>query len=240
MSASVSLLAYSLIPTVAMVAAGITGAFRMPGERLRSGVLHFAAGVVFSVVAVELLPDLTRTHAIWETVLGFSLGTGVMLVIRSVVRKAAHPDEQGNVPSAGMLVATGVDILIDGLMIGIGFVAGAKEGVLLTIALTAEALSLGFATAASLRNRKVAPRKTVLLTSLLASGFVIGALAGAVPLRGISDHGLAIVLAFGCAALLFLVTEELLTEAHETEESPLLTAAFFAGFLLFLVLGMVS
>lgn len=40
-------------------------------------------------------------------------------------------------------------------------------------------------------------------------------------------------------ALLFLVTEELLTEAHEAEETPLLTLAFFGGFLLFLLLGMV-
>ncbi|GAA5533320.1 hypothetical protein Dalu01_01719 [Deinococcus aluminii] len=29
---------------------------------------------------------------------------------------------------------------------------------------------------------------------------------------------------------MFLVTEELLTEAHEVKETPLITAAFFAGF----------
>ena len=39
-------------------------------------------------------------------------------------------------------------------------------------------------------------------------------------------------------ALLFLVTEELLVEAHETAQAPVLTGAFFAGFLLFLILGM--
>jgi ZIP family zinc transporter len=48
------------------------------------------------------------------------------------------------------------------------------------------------------------------------------------------------VLAFGAAALMFLVTEELLTEAHEEKETPLLTATFFAGFLAFLILGMVA
>ena len=36
------------------------------------------------------------------------------------------------------------------------------------------------------------------------------------------------------------VTEELLTEAHEETETPLLTLAFFVGFLLFLLLGMVA
>ena len=47
----------------------------------------------------------------------------------------------------GLLTTVGVDIAIDGLLIGIGFAAGAKTGVLITIALTlkvpvAAALSL--------------------------------------------------------------------------------------------------
>jgi ZIP family zinc transporter len=36
------------------------------------------------------------------------------------------------------------------------------------------------------------------------------------------------------------VTEELLTEAHEVPETPLITSSFFAGFLVFLILGMIA
>ena len=43
---------------------------------------------------------------------------------------------------------------------------------------------------------------------------------------------------FGVAALLYLVTEELLREAHEERETALGTAMFFVGFLAFLVIGM--
>jgi ZIP family zinc transporter len=68
----------------------------------------------------------------------------------------------------------------------------------------------------------------------------VGAFAGEVLLRDASSHLLAGVLAFGSAALLFLVTEELLVEAHEVAETTLATTAFFAGFLLFLVLGMMG
>lgn len=59
-------------------------------------------------------------------------------------------------------------------------------------------------------------------------------------LRGATGNLLEIVLSFGLAALLFLVTEELLIEAHEETETPLLTLSFFVGFLLFLLLGMVA
>jgi ZIP family zinc transporter len=44
------------------------------------------------------------------------------------------------------------------------------------------------------------------------------------------------VLSFGVAALLDLVTEELLTEAHEVDETPLLTSMFFVGFLALLMI----
>jgi zinc transporter ZupT len=46
------------------------------------------------------------------------------------------------------------------------------------------------------------------------------------------------VLSFGVAALLYLVTEELLVEAHEVAETMWAAALFFVGFLLFLVLGL--
>ena len=68
--------------------------------------------------------------------------------------------------------------------------------------------------------------------------FVLVAAAGASILRNLTGPPLAITLAFGAAALLFLVTEELLVEAHQEPETPLLTATFFVGFLLMLLLGM--
>lgn len=46
-------------------------------------------------------------------------------------------------------------------------------------------------------------------------------------------------LSFGAAALLYLVTEELLVEAHEVPKTTLSTAMFFLGFLILLIIDMV-
>ncbi len=49
------------------------------------------------------------------------------------------------------------------------------------------------------------------------------------------------ILALTCAALLYLVTEELLVEAHkalDAPETPLTTAAFFVGFVVLFLTGM--
>ena len=55
---------------------------------------------------------------------------------------------------------------------------------------------------------------------------------------GLSNGKMEVVLSFGAAALLYLVTEELLREAHEERETALGTLMFFVGFPAFLVVGM--
>jgi hypothetical protein len=53
-------------------------------------------------------------------------------------------------------------------------------------------------------------------------------------------HTLAGIHSFGCAALLFLVTEELLIEAHESADTVVTMTMCFQGFLIFLLLGMIG
>lgn len=251
-----TLLGFSLLPAVVMIAGAALAVWRAPGPKLRSAILHFAAGVIFSVVAVELLPDIVQHHAPYEVAVGFGLGVAAMLGLRYFTQrleKQAEPGEAdipltGRVaasPSApglpwGLLVAIGIDILIDGLLLGIGFAAGTKEGTLLAIALTIELLSLGLATAIELRQGGHGKGRAIAIVAGTSLMLLLGAGIGTTVLRGATGNLLEIVLSFGLAALLFLVTEELLTEAHEETETPLLTLAFFVGFLLFLLLGMVA
>ena len=65
---------------------------------------------------------------------------------------------------------------------------------------------------------------------------VLGAAAGYASI-GASPPVLAAILGFGVAALLYLVTEDLLLEAHATSDTPAVTATFFLGFLIPLVLA---
>lgn len=244
-------LTFALLPPVLLVISGALAAIYPPKPWLRSGILHLAAGVVFSVVAVELIPDLLRDHRPIETVVGFALGVAAMLGLRAMTEakekhdeekresQAQISDERGNLP-VGMLGGVAIDLVVDGFMIGIGFAAGAKEGRLLALALAVELVSLGLAVAASMSKLGIARARAVKVLAVLSTTFVLGAVIGTTLLSKLSAHYMASVLAFGAAALMFLVTEELLTEAHEEKESPALTAMFFLGFLIFLMLGMMS
>ena len=135
---------------------------------------------------------------------------------------------------AGLLTAVGVDVLIDGIVLGIGFAAGAKVGVLLTIALTLEILFLGLTVAQELSETTQSRIRVVCVTAALVLLLPIGAVL-ATPVAILPGRVVTGFFAFGLIALLYLVTEELLVEAHETPDRPWITAMFFAGFLALLV-----
>ncbi len=97
---------------------------------------------------------------------------------------------------------------------------------------------LGLSITASCRDRALSKGKSFWLAS--SPGVVIGvfALLGAGLLSTLHGALHQAVLAFGIAALLYLVTEELLVEAHESPDEPIEVIGFFAGFLLILALAL--
>ena len=235
-----SVLKFASIPAVAVVVGSALASIRVPRPAVRSAVQHLAAGVLFAALATELLPDVMHRAMPWMTLLGFALGVASMLGLKALASRLegrAEGLEKASSLPMSLLLVSGIDILVDGLLIGISFAAGDKQGLLVTIALTLEVVFLGVATAAAITGPKARTRimDAAFVFALL---LLAGAGAGAFLLRGIGDATLDVVMSFGMAALLYLVTEELLTEAHEVDETPLLTSMFFVGFVALLLIEM--
>src|SRR5581483_12124560 len=75
-------LLYAAVPVAAMAIGGTVAVFRTPSAKTRSLIQHFAAGLVFAAVAVEVLPDLMHYHAPAWAAAGLTLGAATMLFIR--------------------------------------------------------------------------------------------------------------------------------------------------------------
>ena len=81
------------------------------------------------------------------TIIGFSLGVAVMLGLKMLTQAPDQNALEGQEPKRqprSLILTLAVDFTRDGLPIGVGFAAGAKQGVLFTIALALEAFFLGF------------------------------------------------------------------------------------------------
>lgn len=239
-SAITRVLGFALLPVLAMGIGSAVALVRMPPPSVRSGIQHFAAGVIFAVVAVELLPAMRAIHDdVVEVVAGFAAGLVLMLMVERLTGSHEHARPGVAPGSMRMLIPIGLDLFLDGVLLSIAFGAGPSEGRLLALALACELLSLGVALTVELRKLKRSRRASLLTPVLLAlTTLVAGATLGALIFTGLPEQWLAALLAFGTAALLFLVVEGLLVEAHEVGETQVGTAMFFAGFLILLVLGL--
>lgn len=222
-----------LFPVVATVAGAVLAVLRPPGPRATSAIQHFAAGVVLAAVAGEVLPDLRERGGYGITVLGFALGVGLLLFMQRFEPDAEREPGAGEGATfpLGLVLVVGVDLVVDGLLVGVGVTLGEGAGLVLTVALTLEVLFLGLAVTAQLVQAGVTRVRAAATTSALSLGVALGAVAGALLLDGATDRTQALVLSFAAAALLWLVVEELLVEAHERTETPLLTTMFFVGFI---------
>jgi ZIP family zinc transporter len=220
------------VPAVVALVGGVLAALWHPSHRARSLIQHFAAGVVLAALAVELLPEIEREHAPGLVLAGaFAAGALFMFGLKLLsARLESRPGERTGV-ATGLMLAVFIDVAIDGFIIGAGFAAGGETGPVLAIGLSVELLFLGLA----LTSDAPGGWRIVALSAALGATVLLAAVVGKVALGGASHAVIGGALAFAAAALLYLVTEELLMEAHQGEEpeTPWATLVLFAGFLAF-------
>jgi ZIP family zinc transporter len=217
-----SVLTATLAPWIALVIGAFISSYKTPSPALSSALQHLAAGVVFAAAATEVLPDVQHGGPIAAILVGGFSGLALMFLI-----KAAGARLPGN---WALVTLIAVDIFIDGAVIGIGFAAGAKQGVLLLFALTLEILFLGLTATQEMQVVISTRWKLIGIVAIGGALLPLGALAGG-PIHSLPPFWLATAFSFALISLLYLVTEELLVEAHHKPDSPLITSMFFVGFI---------
>ena len=232
-------LSYTSLAVVAALAGGVIAIYRAPGPQMESNVQHLAAGVVFAAVAAELLPDIhDKSPAVVVT--GFATGVVAMLGIHRLSKLIEKRGVGGNFAgAAGLIITIAIDMLIDGVLIAVTFIEETATGVIIALALTIEVLFLGVAAVVALPEQMSAPRK-IAVPATFGALLTVGVTVGVLTLGGAPQATIAFILAFGAAALLYLVTEELLVKASKVPQTSLSTTLFFVGFLAIFIIDVVG
>jgi len=158
------------------------------------------------------------------------------LLLRSKKLESEPEDKKVPYPTA-LVGAVVVDSIVDGFLIGITAVSGHTAGLVMSIALSVEMGFLGLTFAATMRKQNACVGFISVLVPpiCLALGGCVGALAAGL-MESTPPLHVGLV-SFGMAALLYLVTEELLLEAHEALDKDgqghvwWVDLCFFPGFL---------
>jgi zinc transporter, ZIP family len=223
------------------IAGGVLAAFWAPGRWMTSYIQHFAGGVVIAAVALKVVPDLLRGAAPPLVVLGgFALGGLIMIGVKWLTMRIEEGQKRRRGKPWGLTAAAAIDTAIDGVIVGAGFAMRQGLGIVLSLALGLELLFLTLSVGSSFRQEGGSRRTTVAVTSGISLLLLAGALGGMWLLRGAASEILVVILSFGAAALLYLVTEELLVETRLPEETLMSTAMFFLGFLAIFTLSLLG
>jgi ZIP family zinc transporter len=234
------MLPYIVFATGAGILGGLVASFWRPKVRARSAIQHFAAGAVIAAVASNVIPEVQRIGTVAGILSGFAAGGLVMIGLKWFVLKFEREEKSRNKLPMGLAAAAAVDTLFDGAIISAGFSMDQHLGTLLTIALAVELFFLTLSVGSEFHKGKFKLWQGLAVTSGIASLLLVGALAAWFFLEGVSEATVAVVLAFGAAALIYLIAEELLVENIQAEESLFSTAMLFAGFLILLALKLFS
>ena len=229
-------LALAALPALGNFAGGLLAEAFDVSQRVLSLALHLAAGIVIGVVGLELLPRALEASQPWVPLLAFVAGGALFLGLERAIGYVKGRLSGGGDGDAGPLAifsGVSIDLFSDGVLIGTGTVVNPALGLLLAVGQVPADVPEGFAAVATLRAGGVPRRRRILLAAAFALPVLAGATLGYFALRSAPDLVTLSVLALTGGALVTVVIEEMVPEAHGGETSTWGAVFLTAGVALF-------
>ena len=238
-----------------MTAIGAAAIFlsREPSRKLQDGMLGFAAGVMIAASVWSLIiPAIEMTESRGEigwipAAGGFILGIAFLMLLDSLLPHLHADDDTPEGVSTSwkrttlLVLAVTMHNIPEGMAVGLSFAVAARNGSDFTGAF---ALALGI----GIQNF---PEGAAISLPLRREGFsrnksfAYGALSGIVEpifgilvvlMAGFIEPLMPWLLAFAAGAMMYVVVEELIPEAHLGEHSNTGTLGVMAGFIVMMIL----
>lgn len=224
------------LPVIAVAVALVSAAgalvplWRDPGDRVRCYMLHAAGGILLAVVAVELWPEVAALDSPTHKFGGLLLGAVAMVGLNLLTRHLSERGEGGGTPW-GLVVASLMDAVVDGALIGVAYATDQTTGLLLGIGIGIERFTMTMVVATELRADGCRGGRLAALVGLTTLPLAPAAALGALLLADASAGANALILAGAAAALIYLIVAEMLARGRDARDSVAAVAIFFAGFI---------
>jgi ZIP family zinc transporter len=204
-------------------------------QKVVSAALQFAAGIITALVAFSLMPPAVRGGPYGWVVLAFFLG-GVLYVTLEVLSTrllASTPASEDGATSLGLYIGILVDLVIDGVVIGIGSTLTLATGLLLALGLAISTAPLAFVTTATAKRQGMSAKNRRLLSFLFFLCVLAGAMLGYLVLRNQSAEFRLILVALASGFLITTVVLGLIPEANREGEPGFAGILYIAGLSLY-------
>lgn len=221
--------------------APIAERFEVP-QKVVSGALQFAAGVITALVFLSLIPGV-RGGNIVVLALMFFIGGALFVFFeyfsaRRQTQRQAAQQAQTQAVSMGLYVGILVDLFVDGVVIGIGSTLDLGTGIALALGMAISTLPLAFVTISTARQQGIPNVRRQQLGALFFVCMLGGALMGFLVLQNQPDSLRAALIALACGFLITTVTQSMIPEANKEGEPSFAGIFFVAGISIYALLSL--
>jgi ZIP family zinc transporter len=235
MNEFLTVLLLAALPAAANFAGGLLAEVLPQSDRVLSLALHLAAGIVLGVVGIELMEQVLGVDRPWIPILAIVAGGAAAVGLDTSVEYVRGRFGGGAADAGPWMIYLGVsvDLFSDGVLIGAGSTLSLGLGLLLALGQVPADVPEGFATIATFRREGLPRRRRLLLAASLAVPIVLGATRSYWAVRDLPEIYKVSLLALTAGVLLTVAVEEMVGQAHETEDSRWDSLALVGGFALF-------
>ncbi|MGM0419648.1 MAG: ZIP family metal transporter [Bacillota bacterium] len=195
-------------------------------EQALAVLLAFAAGVMTVIIFLELIPESLETGTLLTAILGILLGVSLIFLLDvrfphhhflPKTGQEATPQmlAKSKLLKTGILLGIGVALhnVPEGIAIGAGFIAGQNIGFGLALLIALHNLPEGMAVATALGLAGLNRTRIIIYTTMAGIPMGVGAFLGGF-FGSISPLFLSLALGFAGGAMLYIVYDELIPDAH--------------------------
>lgn len=198
---------------------GLTVLFwRRPTDRFLGTVLGFSAGIMLSIIFLELILEALDIGGLAAALSGLLAGLLIFWLLDNFLphnHLLSAEKKYSNYLKKGMLIAVGIALhnFPEGLAIGAGYTVSSSVGLTLAVLLAVHNIPEGIAVAMPLRYAGSSKLQVIGVTALAGMPMGLGALLGAI-IGNISPSVLSLSLGFAAGAMLYIVCDEMIPDAY--------------------------
>ncbi len=209
-------------------------------HKVVSAALQFAAGIITALVAFTLMPPAVRGGQYGWIVLAFFIGGVLYIVLEYASTRvlARRPSAEDGPTSLGLYIGILADLLIDGMVIGIGSTLTLRTGLLLALGLAISTAPLAFVTISTAKQQGMARERRRLLSILFMVAMTGGALLGFLVLQNQSLDLRFVLAALASGFLTTTIVQGIIPEANREGEPGFAGVLYIGGLSLYAIMSL--
>jgi len=208
---------------------------RNPSDKIVSCLLSFAAGIMLSIISLDLLPKSYEVSGFFIVTLGLCCGLLIIFFAEEMIpsrRINKYVGRKQEFFKMGMVIMVSLSLhnFPEGVALGSSYVYSRDIGIKMGILIAAHNIPEGMTIGVPLIMAGVSPFHVLLLTLLTGLPTAFGAILGEV-LGHISNHFIGFCLSAAASSMLYVTANQLIPEANILHKGRIKSVFLLIGFI---------